>query len=386
MSGVAPPSAGSEIPLPGLTREQVVDLLQRGGNGGVDLSCFSLPRNLERMSFVDVSFTSADGSNLANLDFEESTFLRCSFVGDNSLKAPTTGIVEPPTLLEVSFNRCTFEDTTLRSATLQHCDLRRTTFRRSTLAYAILEDCDLYRSVWESGTVTEMMRIRLANLHQADLGGSSLALCNLQGPLLHECEGELAAFQRRVKRVSDARIPFEVRKGLIDAIHVYRHLSGVFAGRGEFRDAADSYVRAKRLERRLAWRTLTELDADSRELDRRLEGPSRVRALPQVVGLSIADLLCRFGESATRVLLALVLLLVAVALLLCLVDGAIGADGMPSGLFPSLQLSFETLVGSSSDVRLRSGVAEVLIAVERIVGTGLVGLFGFVLGNKIRFS
>jgi hypothetical protein len=100
------------------------------------------------------------------------------------------------------------------------------------------------------------------------------------------------------------------------------------------------------------------------------------------VALALADGICAFGEGPLHVLFWI-----------GFITGAFGigvwlAGGVSSGhLTDALLYSLGSMsAGSFSNVRAVNHTIEAWAAVERILGIAGIGLFGFVLGNRIRQS
>lgn len=100
---------------------------------------------------------------------------------------------------------------------------------------------------------------------------------------------------------------------------------------------------------------------------------------------------CDYGESIPRVLGAIVVLFLAFAVLYA-VTGAVthvdaaGVTG-PASPLDLLAWSFTAMVNGAGPTRdsLRGDeLAETLATIEAFVAFGLIGLLGFVLGNRIR--
>jgi len=155
---------------------------------------------------------------------------------------------------------------------------------------------------------------------------------------------------------------------LEDAARSYRDLCGLWTERGQFSDAGKAYARSRRLERQSA-------------------GP-RFKGKPFRplfwVGLWFADLLCGFGESLVRI----VGWLLAVALLPGIVYAIVGNVVQGSGGFWDDILFSASQVTASTPMRLTSTapVIEWIRVLQTLTGVAVLGLLGFVLGNKLRNS
>jgi hypothetical protein len=96
-----------------------------------------------------------------------------------------------------------------------------------------------------------------------------------------------------------------------------------------------------------------------------------------------ADLVCAFGQSLGRVLVWILVLALLPGVVYWRLGGVDGADG----LFDNLLFGVSQLTGSTpTDLRPANRLVSWIGLVQTFVGVALLGLFGFVLGNKIRSS
>jgi uncharacterized protein YjbI with pentapeptide repeats len=289
------------------------------------------------------------------------------------------------TLVECKFAGVDCDGTDFRHARLTKCDLRYASFASVTFADAKLVLCDLYRAVFEKGVVFENAELEGVSLHQASLGGivglrresfqprNGRALAQddekrylelLEGTTQKHAKGcEPPPKPAKTTEPKDRRLP--------EAILTYRALSGLWSGQGLFADAAWAYVETKRHERTLA----------------RHRGRSSPGALLSWVGLWFAEALCLFGESLLRVVLWITALAVVPGLVYWRSGGVTQSSTETAGLGDCLLFSAARLTASTPEgLSPATTLVEWIGVAQTFLGIALLGLFGFVLGNKLRSS
>lgn len=185
---------------------------------------------------------------------------------------------------------------------------------------------------------------------------------------------------------SDRPGHYGLEAGVLDASlqasDTYRALAGLWSGQGQFDDSSFAYIQSKLLERRY----LNPLHGLRRQKEVKSDryGWAECKSW---CWLLIGGSVARFGEGLSNV----VAWLVGVTLLaggLYAVLGAVTENGsvvrsLSDGILFSLQQMIRVRFGS---LQPASRVVEVFGAVEVMIGIILVGLFGFVLGNRLRRS
>lgn len=289
-----------------------------------------------------------------------------------------------PALLDgVSLRECVLSDCSLtrvdvrgadfRRASLTDCDLRYAGFSGTTFEDAVLEGCDLYRASFGPGTVLRPARLTRVSLRHAMLAeATGLRREHLDRPgtpaLVQE---DLAAYSDFLERTAQDR-PDAVTEGLkgrlVEAAEIYRHLSSAWSAQGLHGDSAWAYVRSKRLERRAA----SPLEPHTRT------------SVPRWLGLGTAELLCGYGESLGRTLASIAALgLVPGAAYWA--AGAVRDGADTAGLGDSLLFSLGQMTAAAPERLQATGTAvEWATTGQTFAGIALLGLTGFVLGNKIR--
>ena len=348
-----------------------------------------LPREVDfcGLDLSGVDFRPAEGA--VPLTFEDVQF-GCHPPSNDRPPTRLVGTVfRGCTLRDCSFAHVVLEDTDLRGCKLEKCDFRYAIFRRVTLEDATLEDCDLYRSVFEIACVMAKTVLRGVSLTHAWLHGVvDLRRRSFQAPknepaLKAEADADkYFGFLQKTEedRAHDFTIDDAVRDAPEEAARVYRHLSGVWSAQGHYDDATWAYVRSKDLEGRFA---------RARAADRSLARPERIRAWRTFVVLFAADRLCRFGDSLVRVALWVAAVAIIPGLIYWPTHAVktTGKEVHDAGVFLSLMFSVGRLADiTPNGLTASSRVVDGIAIAQTIVALTLVGLLGFVLGNKLRSS
>jgi uncharacterized protein YjbI with pentapeptide repeats len=317
------------------------------------------------------------GYNLSGANLADTTLTDVIFGWHNG---PTPADVRGALFRESTLNHCFFADADLtkadfRACTACKCDFRYATFCGTTLEEATLVLCDMYRADIKDGTVMQKTIFELVSLTgtlngATGLRWSSFAAKGRRPALAPESEHEYREFlqwtsEDRLKKYS---IPKALDNRLDDAARNYRDLCGHWTERGQFRDAGNAYVHSRRLERQAA-------------------GPlfkgKKFRPLAWT-GLWFADLLCGFGESVLKIAAWVLLVALLPGFVYAIVGNVVhGGNGLGDDLlFSVAQLTASTPARLSST----SHVVEWVRALQTLAGVAALGLFGFVVGNKIRNS
>lgn len=297
---------------------------------------------LEQVRFRNVSFAygSFDGSRFDNVHFG-------SNLGD--------GNAVPVRFEAVTFRGCRFDWTNFKNVTFLTCN-----FKESRFDY-----CDFYHARFLEGCVFETAAIEHSSLWRADVTGSDLSVFNVAGPegkgyLLQEQRDRFTEYHGGEDKVTDpARREAVLAAADSEAIDIYASLAGHFAARGHGAQEAWAFVRRKKLEMRVARKRGHWL---------------------RYLALLIAWLVTGFGESLGRV--------AATGMVLVAVVSLIFYAGYGQSWYLALAIGLAGLFGSRPasmpEFLVHDLVADLTLVTETVLGILLVGIFGFILGNKIR--
>jgi uncharacterized protein YjbI with pentapeptide repeats len=347
------------------------------------------------------------GAHLRDGDFSDCSFLDVRFAGE---------------LNGLLFPHASFQDVQFQETTLEGCDLRYARFRRTSFARARIANCDLYRCAFLEGVLFEECHISQTSLHLADLNGSDLRWMNFRiSPteptrILQEEDakvfGEFLEHAANLKygnpQTTRENKPKLVRRRLFDAADFYRRLAGRCSASGDYRDEGRAYSRAKELERRSSWhvsrpfreRLARRANEPALEINRLKpeeldqlcpKGMSRFKAGLRAVGLWLVEKLTGYAESLWRVLATLGGIVLATAIALRASHGLLRDPAREGTRNTSFWKCLDAAIENLATFRpphtvLGAGFIPVMMALETLGGVAVVGLFGFMLANRIRHA
>jgi Pentapeptide repeats (9 copies) len=357
------------------------------------------------------------GEDLGNEEFKDWT---CKKVRFGSLVGAR---FEGVNFTDVDFRYATLEDTRIRHSNLTRCDFRymglekcsfvHSRFDGATFTGAVLLECDLYRTVFVASSLFSHALFYLVSISGATLAGTidlrKATFCEARGnaadapPAEHPGSSPYKANARKRREIvlknatsgsekpalvqqADETVyqtflepvvdktlsdPTSLRVRFAEAAGVWRALSALWTSQGALSDAAWAYEQTKRLERK-----------DMSPLRR--QGPGRWSHSLRWAGLWLAGGLCSFGNSLGRVLGWLVVLTCGWGVVYSLTD-AVRVNGSEASFGKSMIFSVAQLTTAVPNrYTVHAGGAELFASAETLCGVALLGLFGFVLGNKLR--
>lgn len=302
---------------------------------------------LENVDFTNISFEhgSFDRALLTRVDFS------CRVGLDPRMRRPEV----PPTFNFVQFRRARLTNTLFKYAVFETCNFKDSEISR----------CDFYRARFDGICTLEDVYLEESSIYRTNFTGSDLTRRNVAGPslngrILPELPQSFVEFHDDDHKEPDqTQRRRNLARARIEAAEVYANLAGHFASRGDGEGEAWAYVRRKQLERRIA--------RDDRQWRRWL-------------GLSVAEYVTGYGESLARIAATGLLLMATVTAVLMSVFGASFPQAAELGVAAFVGLHSEETVAQTN----AGDGADLLLVVETALGMFLIGLFGFILGNKIR--
>jgi uncharacterized protein YjbI with pentapeptide repeats len=320
-------------------------------------------------SGLDLDHVRFDGCDLTDVTFANSKLRSCSF--------------RNATLTRVSFCDAEHLSSDFRSAKIHSGDYRYALFVAGTFRDSELDYCDFYRAVFERGTVFEDARLEWCSLDSTDLRGSTIRLNNLSTLLPHEDLGQL----RLIHQLREGVVPndvnlqveedFEQRSDV--AAKTYRHLAGCWSAAGFYRDEGSAYQRAK---------DDLELKRSAHLVRAAPTATKRTKAALDTIGLVLAKLSCGYGERLGYIAWWILALALVPAVVLLLTAGLVEAHGGPApGALDCIRYSLGNMVTTPpSDLAPANARIDFLLVFQTLIAIPMLGLFGFVLGNRIRRS
>lgn len=355
---------------------------------------------------IDLSEARLEGAHLMRTDLVGAN-LHCVDAGEANF---TDALLEDAVLSHARLRFADFSSAILDGADLSHADLwgakfrksaaDRVVFRNTQLEESSMVEADLAGADFSGARMQRVdlagARLRNANLRDTVLEGANLAGADLSGailPNLSLISCNLAhtrfagAWLERTRMRAwqlNGLVGEEAEGDLQAALDSYVVLERNFQSLGISEDASWAYLRRRRVGRRLH---RNQANAHWKRKERRA-------ALLQCMlwlGDTLAQWLCDYGESLFRVARAFVFILFGFAVLYWLTGCLRVRDGFGNmhlwGPINYLLFSLDsmTTVGTSEvGLKPANELGIFLSSMETVLGTVLLGLFGFVLGARIR--
>ena len=378
--------------------------------------------NLASADLTGADLSHASGSNLvlAGARLEEAALREADLIGGDLTGVDageadfSRALLEDARLTGARLRFAQFTEAVMDGADLSGADLwgaklggveaERSVFRGARLDEAKMEGADLTAADFSGATLRRAdlsgARFRGANLRDAVLDGANLSGADLSGAILphvsltscnlrHACFAGawLERTRMRAHQLGGATGE-EVAGAFEPAIESYIVLEQNFRSLGSAADASWAFRRRRRMGKRLHGQRAGAALAKHNW---------RAAFRPGLGWLSdrAAEWLCDYGESVGRVLRAFLLVLVGFAALywltgcLALRDAPVAGVHGPRDFAPVDYLLFSldsmTTVGTSEvGLKPASQFGVLLSSVQTVLGTVLLGLFGFVLGVRMR--
>ena len=293
-----------------------------------------------------------------------------------------------------------FTDADLWGTDFTGADADDTVFRNARLDEANLTDTNLTQADFEGASLTKAVlagsRLRGASFTGAKLDGADFSGADLSDTNLVRLN--LATCHLRHARFSGAWLN-----------GTRMHVEQLGGAVGEEVDGAFSAAQSSYLALEQNWKSIGDQDAASwaykrgRRMGRHQAGAQAKAAwvARDIAGVTrhgyrwIADRfvewLCDYGESLSRITRAFALLIVVFAALFGMTGGLYIVEGPDAGptynpidLVSYSALNMMTANPPEIGLKPTGRVTNLLVGIEGAVGIILMGLFGFVLGNRLR--
>lgn len=291
-----------------------------------------------------------------------------------------------------------FTGADLWGADFAGADADYTTFRRARLDEANLSDVNLTHADFEGASLTKARligsRLRGANLagvkldgadlSGADLSDTSLVRLNLATCKLHHARfagAWLSGTRMRIDQLG-GMVGEEAAGDYAAAQASYLALEQNLKSIGSHGEASWAYKRGRRMGR-------FEAGGKTRAAWRARDGRAFLRHGYRWTSDRFVEWLCDYGESLSRIARAFAVLIVAFAGLFGIAGGLI-PDGSaePSGnVIDWLSYSaLNMMTANPPEIGIKpvGRVTNLLVGLEGAAGIILMGLYGFVLGNRLR--
>lgn len=338
--------------------------------------------DLGGMTLEGVDFS---GCTLNNVNFKNAHLRHCRFdeAVMDSCDFDHSGPASEPTLQSVSFRKAQLNNCRFRYAHMVWSDFRYARINQGTLEDAVVEYCDFYRCFMEGVIIFKHARISNSSLNNTYFGdAANIRRENLVGGrIVQQSKRQFTKFlvdwhnygtgerTNDSRQVSDWSADEAIKNRWNEAEDIYKTLNGLWAGKGYIADANWAYVQGRRTER---------LRMVSDMTNPRIPFWTKVGNCWRIFTNFLSDLFFGYGESMLKMILTYIVTVFFFAFLF-------SEEVSPLAYIDALGVSLKNMAGVDSDVLAGvSPFVDLLNVLQTTLGILLTGIFGFILGNKIR--
>lgn len=287
------------------------------------------------------------------------------------------------TIDRVSFKKTELVSCRFRKAQISWCDFRYAKFQDGTFEEAIIDNCDFYRAFFDGVIIFGHSRISNCSINKTYFGDAAMPVRDnlANGRLLQQDEKAYASFLKDwhekgtgertndVNKLSGWSPDEALRYRWAEAEDIFKNFSAMWTGKGYIADGNWAYVQGRRMERR---RRMVQI------ADRKTPWSQRLFNIWKVFLNILSDAFFGYGESMFRMIVTYI---VTVFLFAWVFNSQVSLLNYAD----ALAVSLKNMAGMDSDViRDVSPLVDMLNVVQTTIGIILTGIFGFILGNKIR--
>ena len=334
-------------------------------------------QQLESLDFSGCTLTNVNFKNavLKHCRFDEATLDSCDF--DHS------GTADTPTLQSVSFKKAELNNCRFRYANISWSDFRYARINQATFEDATVDFCDFYRCFFEGVVLFKHSSFSNCSLFNAYFGdGANIRRDNLRnGRIVQQDKQAYTKFlvdwhnygtgvrTNDRREVSEWSPDAAINARWADAEDIYKTLNGLWAGKGYIADANWAYVQGRRMERRRMMAEMT---------DPKVKTTKKIGNVWHILTNSLSDLFFGYGENMFKMIVTYIVTVFVFAFIF-------KSEVSPLQYLEALGISLKNMAGMDSDVlRNVSPLVDMLNLLQTTIGILLTGIFGFILGNKIR--
>lgn len=287
------------------------------------------------------------------------------------------------TLEKIKFTKCVLKNCRFRKAQLKWCDFRYTIIEKGTFEGAIIEFCDFYRAFFDGVIIFNNSKISNSSLNKTHIGESAIIRRNnlVNDQIIQQNKMKYCEFLTEWPgvRTNDAGIPW------MDPIHnlgmvlanrwqeaedTYKRLNALWCASGFIADANWAYVQGRRMERK---RMIMQLIQQNK-----LSCKEKLKNIWKIITNFISDILFGYGESMIKMIITYVITIFIFAWIFYSNTSIIEYT-------QALGISLKNMVGMDDEILHDvSPFVDMLNIIQTTIGIILTGIFGFILGNKIR--
>lgn len=278
------------------------------------------------------------------------------------------------TLERVNFKGCEMAHCRFRNAKIMWSDFRYAEIQHGTFEGAQIDFCDFYRAFIDGVVIFNGSMFSNCSLNKTYLGDCAIIRReNLKDfRILQQNKEEYTRFlvdwhtYGTGERTNDLNVKSDwnpqaaVDARWADAEVIYKNFNALWTGKGYIADGNWAYVQGKRMERM------------------RMIGDFRFSYIVRIATNFLSDMLFGYGESMTKMILTYILTVFLFA-------WAFTENVSLLEYSQAFAISLKNMVGMDSELLQDvSPLVDMLNVVQTTIGILLTGIFGFILGNKIR--
>ncbi len=278
------------------------------------------------------------------------------------------------TLERVNFKGCEMVHCRFRNAKIMWSDFRYAEIQHGTFEGAQIDFCDFYRAFIDGVVIFNGSMFSNCSLNKTYLGDCAVIRReNLKDfRILQQNKEEYTRFlvdwhtYGTGERTNDVNAKSEwnpqaaVDARWADAEVIYKNFNALWTGKGYIADGNWAYVQGKRMERM------------------RLISDFKFANIVKISTNFLSDILFGYGESMTKMILTYILTVFLFA-------WAFTENVSLLEYSQAFAISLKNMVGMDSELLQDvSPLVDMLNVVQTTIGILLTGIFGFILGNKIR--
>ena len=287
------------------------------------------------------------------------------------------------TLERVNFKGCEMVHCRFRNAKISWSDFRYAEIQHGTFEGAQIDFCDFYRAFIDGVVIFSGSSIANCSLNKTYLGDCAIIRKeNLRdNRILQQNKEEYRKFlvdwhtYGTGERTNDLNVKSDwspqaaVDARWADAEVIYKNFNALWSGKGYIADGNWAYVQGKRMER---WRMISQMH------DKSLNWLKKGANIWHICTNFMSDLFFGYGESMTKMIVTYILTVFLFA-------WAFTENVSLLEYSQAFAISLKNMVGMDSDILQDvSPLVDMLNVVQTTIGILLTGIFGFILGNKIR--
>lgn len=309
------------------------------------------------------------GKNLKRYDFTNAELISCNF--DKAI------------ICASSFKKTTLTECRFRGAVIEWTDFRYARFEAGTFEDATITNCDFYRTFFDGIILFSNAKISLCSLNKTYFGDSAFIKKNniVNGRIIQQDEKAWRKFlvdwhnMSLGERTNDNNVQSDwnpdesLKHRWAEAEEIYKNFSALWTGHGFIADGNWAYVQGRRMELR---RMAVSLMSRNVPLKEKMLLPWRI------LMNFLSEIMFGYGESMFRMIVTYTLSVFVFAWFFCS-----NISMLEYG--EALAVSLKNMAGMDSEIiQDVSPLVDMLNIVQTTIGIILTGIFGFILGNKIR--